>query len=69
MCGIIGYVGERACAPLLVQGLTQLESRGYDSSGLTLAEPEGLRSLRAVGPLDKLRAALQGKDLRSSHGI
>ncbi len=69
MCGIIGYVGERACAPLLVQGLTQLESRGYDSSGLTLAEPEGLRSLRTVGPLDKLRAALQGKDLRSSHGI
>jgi len=53
MCGIIGYVGRRPCAPLLMQGLTQLEYRGYDSAGLTLAESEG----PALAPRD--RAARQ----------
>jgi len=42
VCGIIGYVGERACKPLLIQGLERLEYRGYDSAGLALLEDTGL---------------------------
>jgi glucosamine--fructose-6-phosphate aminotransferase (isomerizing) len=69
MCGIIGYVGMRRCAPLLMQGLTQLESRGYDSAGVTLAESGGLRSLRAMGPLDNLRPVVDRHASASSHGV
>ena len=47
MCGIIGYVGPRACKPLLLQGLERLEYRGYDSAGLALLEDDGLEYLRA----------------------
>ena len=36
MCGIVGYVGSKQCAPILVEGLRRLEYRGYDSAGLAL---------------------------------
>ncbi len=55
MCGIIGYVGTRACKPLLLQGLERLEYRGYDSAGLALLEADGLDYVRAVGNLQKLK--------------
>src|SRR5262245_30095076 len=55
MCGIIGYVGSRACQPLLIQGLERLEYRGYDSAGIALLEAGGLEYVRAVGPLDNLK--------------
>jgi glutamine---fructose-6-phosphate transaminase (isomerizing) len=39
MCGIVGYVGSKDSAPLLIEGLRRLEYRGYDSAGIrTLAE-------------------------------
>ena len=62
MCGIIGYVGQRACTPMLLDGLSKLEYRGYDSAGIALHEPGGIRRVRAVGPLANLRHAL-GHDL------
>jgi glucosamine--fructose-6-phosphate aminotransferase (isomerizing) len=55
VCGIIGYVGSRACKPLLLQGLERLEYRGYDSSGLALLEDGRLAYVRAVGPLGNLK--------------
>jgi glucosamine--fructose-6-phosphate aminotransferase (isomerizing) len=55
MCGIIGYVGSRACKPLLLQGLERLEYRGYDSSGIALLEDGALTYVRAVGPLENLK--------------
>jgi glucosamine--fructose-6-phosphate aminotransferase (isomerizing) len=55
MCGIIGYVGPRACKPLLLQGLERLEYRGYDSAGIALLEDGGLDYVRAVGPLGELK--------------
>ena len=58
MCGIIGYVGERACKPLLLQGLERLEYRGYDSAGLALLEADGLHYLRAVGNLQTAEAGI-----------
>ena len=57
MCGIIGYVGRRACKELLLHGLERLEYRGYDSAGLALREDDGLEYVRAVGNLQFLKEA------------
>ena len=38
MCGIVGYVGEKNCYPILLNGLKNLEYRGYDSSGIAFNE-------------------------------
>jgi glutamine---fructose-6-phosphate transaminase (isomerizing) len=57
VCGIIGYVGPRACKPLLLNGLERLEYRGYDSAGIVLGEDDALEYIRAVGNLDHLKAA------------
>ncbi len=69
MCGIIGYVGPRACKPLLVQGLERLEYRGYDSAGLALLEDDGLDYIRAVGNLKQLKKAAKGNGSTSSTGL
>ena len=55
MCGIIGYVGQRACKDLLLQGLERLEYRGYDSAGLALRENGAIDYMRAVGNLQVLK--------------
>jgi glucosamine--fructose-6-phosphate aminotransferase (isomerizing) len=56
MCGIVGYVGPRACQELILAGLERLEYRGYDSAGIALLDPEGdISMLRAVGNLAALR--------------
>jgi glutamine---fructose-6-phosphate transaminase (isomerizing) len=57
VCGIIGYVGPRACKPLLLDGLERLEYRGYDSAGIVLREDAGLDYVRAVGNLSFLKEA------------
>jgi glucosamine--fructose-6-phosphate aminotransferase (isomerizing) len=69
MCGIIGYAGERAALPVLLAGLGRLEYRGYDSAGVALAEPDGLRSVRAVGQLAHLKAAVQDSVFSGSAGV
>jgi glucosamine--fructose-6-phosphate aminotransferase (isomerizing) len=69
MCGIIGYVGQRACKPLLLQGLERLEYRGYDSAGLALLEPDGLDYVRAVGNLQKLKRATESRSSGATTGV
>ncbi len=64
MCGIVGYVGGRPCRDLLVAGLEKLEYRGYDSAGLSVIEDGRVDSVRAVGHLAKLRAAIAEHDER-----
>ncbi|HXS46743.1 MAG TPA: glutamine--fructose-6-phosphate transaminase (isomerizing) [Solirubrobacterales bacterium] len=59
MCGIVGYVGARPCRDLLVAGLEKLEYRGYDSAGVAVIEDGRVDSVRAVGNLANLRAAMQ----------
>ena len=67
MCGIIGYVGSRACQGLLLEGLRKLEYRGYDSAGIAWREGEMARCIRAVGNLDSLESVLACK--LSSGGV
>src|SRR5262249_44927855 len=61
MCGIVGYVGHRNVRALLLQGLEQLEYRGYDSAGISVLDGERIDAVRAVGNLSALRAALNGR--------
>lgn len=58
MCGIVGYVGSRAAQDLLVAGLRKLEYRGYDSAGVSVMGGAEIESVRAVGNLDQLDAAI-----------
>ncbi len=58
MCGIVGYVGTRPASRILVEGLARLEYRGYDSAGLAVAHRKALRTTKAVGRVDDLRAAV-----------
>jgi glutamine---fructose-6-phosphate transaminase (isomerizing) len=69
MCGIIGYVGQRACKPLLIKGLERLEYRGYDSAGIALLEEAGLDYVRAVGNLKVLKDAAGPNCSQSSTGL
>lgn len=58
MCGIVGYVGGQQAAPLLLEGLTQLEYRGYDSAGIAVLGPSGTRVHKRAGRVRDLQAAL-----------
>ncbi len=69
MCGIIGYVGSREAKPLLLQGLTRLEYRGYDSAGIALRETERLDYVRAVGNLDNLKLTAGPNGSHAKHGL
>jgi glucosamine--fructose-6-phosphate aminotransferase (isomerizing) len=73
MCGIFGYVGEKAAAPLLLSGLRQLEYRGYDSAGVALVQPSGVvevtRVTSRLAGLEKQLSAQNGHALSSQIGI
>src|SRR5260370_14164111 len=63
MCGIVGYVGEKECTPILIEGLRRLEYRGYDSAGIAVLDPakEGTaisRVVRCRGKLSNLENLL-----------
>ncbi len=59
MCGIVGYIGPRQAAGLLVEGLRRLEYRGYDSAGLAVVNGHGLEIVKAAGKLSNLEQHLQ----------
>ena len=70
MCGIVGYVGPRRPAPLLMEGLKRLEYRGYDSAGIaTLSQRRRSRSSAAPGKLGNLVEKLNGSPAPGPTGI
>ena len=56
MCGIIGYTGPQQAAPIILEGLSKLEYRGYDSAGLAVydADNNDFQVVKAVGRLKNL---------------
>jgi glucosamine--fructose-6-phosphate aminotransferase (isomerizing) len=68
MCGIVGYVGHRPVQEVLLAGLEKLEYRGYDSAGISLQSDGRLDSVRAVGNLSALRAAVDGAEAAEQGG-
>ncbi|MCH0540275.1 glutamine--fructose-6-phosphate transaminase (isomerizing) [Streptomyces sp. MUM 203J] len=60
MCGIVGYIGKRDVAPLLLEGLQRLEYRGYDSAGVVITSPKsaGLKMVKAKGRVRDLEARI-----------
>jgi glucosamine--fructose-6-phosphate aminotransferase (isomerizing) len=70
MCGIIGYVGDRDCLPILVEGLRRMEYRGYDSAGVTVLAADGeLHTVKRPGKLVELERALGETGLKGRTGI
>ena len=59
MCGIIGYTGKKSVVPILLEGLSTLEYRGYDSAGIAV-QKEGLHTVKAKGRLALLAEKLEG---------
>jgi glutamine---fructose-6-phosphate transaminase (isomerizing) len=60
MCGIVGYIGPRPAANLLIEGLRRLEYRGYDSAGIAVVNGTGLKIHKAAGKLSALEQQIDG---------
>jgi glucosamine--fructose-6-phosphate aminotransferase (isomerizing) len=70
MCGIVGYVGAQNAAPIVLNGLRQLEYRGYDSAGLAVLGADGLIHVRReAGKLANLTQAMESDPVSGSLGV
>ncbi|WP_366923152.1 glutamine--fructose-6-phosphate transaminase (isomerizing) [Metallumcola ferriviriculae] len=69
MCGIVGYIGPKPAAPVLLEGLAKLEYRGYDSAGIATICGEQIKVIKQKGKLEVLEAALADEELGGSIGI
>ena len=69
MCGIVALIGSREAAPQLLEGLRQLEYRGYDSAGIATVDGAGLHCLKAEGKLVNLTARFEAQGAPGHCGI
>ena len=70
MCGIVGYIGKSQAAPILLDGLSKLEYRGYDSAGLAVSDGSGIVVTKSKGRLKVLSELTNGgKTLQGNLGI
>ena len=69
MCGIVGYVGDRNAFPILVNGLKRLEYRGYDSSGIALAQHGEITLYKKQGMVKAMEELALTGDTSGSTGI
>ncbi len=69
MCGIVGYVGKGQASPFLIEGLTKLEYRGYDSAGIAVYNGTDIRVEKSVGRLASLKEKIEGNVPEGCIGI
>ena len=69
MCGIVGYVGEKLGLPIVIDCLTRLEYRGYDSAGVAYLDGDELQVKKQIGKLNNLSNFLKNKIIPSSCAI
>ena len=69
MCGIVGYVGERNCVPILINGLKRLEYRGYDSAGIGILNDGISQVVKNKGKVSQLEKKIEKLNLNANIGI
>ena len=69
MCGIVGYIGPNQAAPFLLEGLSKLEYRGYDSAGIAVYNGTGVNVEKSVGRLNNLQKKVELNPLPGHVGI
>lgn len=69
MCGIVGAVGSRNIVPMLIEGLSRLEYRGYDSAGVAVLDGAAIKRVRAVGRVAEMQQKANAEHLSGQVGI
>ncbi len=69
MCGIVGYIGEKNCVPIIINGLKRLEYRGYDSAGIALIFDHHSEVIKNKGKVSLLEDKIDSLDLSANLGI
>ena len=69
MCGIVGYIGPNQATPFLLEGLSKLEYRGYDSAGIAVYNGQSIDVQKSVGRLNNLEKKVEGHPLAGQIGI
>jgi glucosamine--fructose-6-phosphate aminotransferase (isomerizing) len=69
MCGIVGYIGDKNCVPILINGLKRLEYRGYDSAGLGILTNNKSVFIKNKGKVSLLEERVEKSDLSGNVGI